>query len=546
MTTPPLSPRHARSFVLVAVLVIVTSAILLATGVLFMAQGRAADAGNAMQTAQDRMLAWSGVQAVMSRLNDQRDRLLAGEAPQLDRQYTIYEIGGSSQAAGNRLGVVRLLPMSGPVVNTSATADEQLFCMESGKVDLNAVDADALARTGLVDQPTAQAIVQHRESLGRPLQSELELLNITGGTSGSGVLITPEMLYGPMEELKPRDQSDIIESDLAERVQDRLGARQDQPRGLLDAVTVYAVEPMLQRSGVLRINLNVPWSEELAQRVTERFGADAANVLKNLFEQGTKFDSDEAIVKTLRRLNVDPAAWPDILDTFTSESGQHHYGRLNINAALQQEWMALPGITEELAMQLVSARGQLSEEHANTICWPVLAGILTPEQFEPLAARLTTRSWTYRIRLAAGEVNADEPEQPLNNPVILEAVIDCSDPTPRVAYLRDITVLQAAAQVALQSTASQPPEFLTEGSNQPEPPASESTQPTATEIDEASPPVEAPTDEEAAADSEAVPGDEAPTSGVGSTPSTATPASGTVSGAAGPSRRRVGRWLGGG
>ena len=48
-------------------------------------------------------------------------------------------------------------------------------------------------------------------------------------------------------------------------------------RGLADAVTVYGFEPALQRSGKLRIDLNVEWSDELAERVTERFGADASS-----------------------------------------------------------------------------------------------------------------------------------------------------------------------------------------------------------------------------------------------------------------------------
>ena len=71
-------------------LVIVGSAVLVATGVLFIAQGRAAEVAGSSDAVQSRALAWSGLQAVMARLADQRVRLLAGQTPEVDRQYTIY------------------------------------------------------------------------------------------------------------------------------------------------------------------------------------------------------------------------------------------------------------------------------------------------------------------------------------------------------------------------------------------------------------------------------------------------------------------------
>src|SRR5438552_6062465 len=77
-----------RAFVLIAVLVIVGSALYVATALMFQAQADVISAGRAAQVAQSRALAWSGVQAVMSRLNEQRDRILAGQGPRLDDQYT--------------------------------------------------------------------------------------------------------------------------------------------------------------------------------------------------------------------------------------------------------------------------------------------------------------------------------------------------------------------------------------------------------------------------------------------------------------------------
>src|SRR5690606_27163315 len=105
----------------------------------------------------------------------------------------------------------------------------------------------------------------YRDSLGRPMQSVDELLRVTG--------VTPEALYGPLDSLTPLDDASAREDELATRIGDRLElALGGEARGLADVLTVFSFEPALQRSGVLRINLNVPWSEELAARLDDRFG----------------------------------------------------------------------------------------------------------------------------------------------------------------------------------------------------------------------------------------------------------------------------------
>ncbi len=221
-----------KGFVLIAVLVVVGSAILVATGLLFIAQGRAADTAGAAESAQSRALAWSGVQVVMGQLNDQRERILNGELPRLDRQYTIYE-------TRNRLGVIRLLPMS--------PGGDSLLSPEAGKLDLNSITAENLAKTGMIDPAIAAAVVSYRDQkLHRPFQSESELLNVPGG------VITPTMFYGSIDQIKPRDQAQHVEGDLAERVLNRL--QPQTARGVADIATVFSVETLLQKNGSPQIN----------------------------------------------------------------------------------------------------------------------------------------------------------------------------------------------------------------------------------------------------------------------------------------------------
>ncbi|MHC5114558.1 MAG: hypothetical protein ACYTGP_09045 [Planctomycetota bacterium] len=421
--------RSRRAFVLIAVLVIVGSALLVATSLLFLIQAEAAAAAGQAASAQARALAWSGVQALMQRLDEQRDLILEGDTPQLDEEYILYE-------TETRVGVVRLLPV-GP--------DGGLIVPEAGRLDLHGVTADDLLATGLVDDATARAIVSDRDGGG--LQSVAQLLQVEG--------VTPSMLYGPIEEIRLIDDAMFAETSLDDRVADRLG--DDAPRGLADVVTVYSFEPPLQASGDLRINLNTEWSEELGERVADRFGEDAAQVLGGLFRAGATFESDADIVRNLRRLGVPLEDWAEPLDVFTTESGEFIFGRLDINAAPYEALLALPTIEPDTASQIVRVREDLGAQERSSILWPALEGILDQLQYEELAGRITTRSWVYRLRLAAGEMPAEDIDGALDNPVIYEAVIDLCAPTPRIAYLRDVTLLETTARIAAASAPEDDP-----------------------------------------------------------------------------------------
>lgn len=423
----PTFPARRRSFILLAVLVITASALLVATSLLFAIDASLAGSAGERDRTQMRMLAWSGVRAVASRLDEQRDRILGGELAELDDEYVIYETDGV-------VGRVRLLPV---------TEGDDLLAPESARVDLNTADAAALAATGLVEAPTAAAIVAYRDGpRGGAFQSVAELLDVPG--------VDFETVYGPIEDIEIADDAVGTTRDLGERVGDRLSDA--SPRGLADVVTVHAVEPALQRTGVKRINLNTVWSEELGRRVDERFGEGSGAALQRIMQAGTSFEDESRIVQVLRFFAVEAQEWPDLLDALTAETGDYHFGRLNINAASTEALMTLPGIGAEEAAQIVRVRDGLSEDDRSTIVWPLLREIVPAEAYDDLAGRITTRSWTYRVRLAAFEersrVGDDGEDAVPVFPVIVEAVIDLCDPQARIAYLRDITHLETAAILA--------------------------------------------------------------------------------------------------
>ena len=407
---------------LIAVLLVMGGTVLIATSLLFVAQAEMAGSARTADTVRSRALAWSGVQAAIVRLNEQRDVILEGDVPRLDEQFVIYE-------TPSRLGVARLLP-AGP-------GGERLV-PEPAKLDLNSVDAEILVDTGMVDEAEAEAIVDHRDgTLGRPYQSVGELLGVEG--------LSVETLYGPIEEWAGSDESEFVGDGLPAAAE---SGAPEALRGLGDVATVYSFEPAIQRNGKLRINLNTPWSEELGERVSERFGSDAAQTLQRIMESGTTFDTEAKIFEVLRFFEVPVDDWPGIVDAFTTEEGDFHFGRLDINTAPYEALAALPGLEPEQAAEIVQVRDEVDPDERATIAWPAIQGIVEPEAYDLLAGRITTRSWTWRLRLAAGEVDAEDPEAQLLDPVLYEVVIDLSAPRPRVAFLRDITWMRATALIA--------------------------------------------------------------------------------------------------
>jgi DNA uptake protein ComE-like DNA-binding protein len=429
-------PFHRRCFVLIAMLVVIGSSLLVATSLLFVAQTEVAVSVGTREAAQARALAWSGVQAVMAQLRDQRDRILRGDLPAIDDRCLIYE-------HGLRVGMVRLLPVSGH-------AGDSILVPEAGKLDVNAVDAAAMALTGCMAEDVAQAIVSYRDAApGARLHSTADLLRVPGAG------VTAETLYGSLSEI-------TVLGDVHAEGHDRPYHVMSLPAesrmyGWADVLTVHAVEPSVQMSGEPCINVTAAWSDELERQVTARFGgtpegaSGGASRLMQVLEVAGPLDSGAGLIQALRSLQIAPEDWPPFLDAFCTSSEPLRVGRLDINTASFEALSTLPSLTRQQAAQMVRLRGELSADERASIAWPMLTQIISPEQFEALVDHITTRSWTYRIRLAAGEATVDEPHAWTSHPVIYEVVIDLSGRRPRVAYLRDITVLQETSTIAAES-----------------------------------------------------------------------------------------------
>ncbi|MFG0252566.1 MAG: helix-hairpin-helix domain-containing protein [Phycisphaerales bacterium JB038] len=456
-----------RATILLSVLVVVVIGTLIGTTMTMIAGAQRASVESAGMRAQSRALALSGLRAVVAELADQRRDLLRGDEPRLTPEWTLFE------ARDGRLGVVRLLPI-GP--------ESERFLSESAKLDLNSHSAETLARLPFADPTLAQRLASQAKA--QPLSSLGGLLKLKG--------VTPEQLFGA----SGREESPVLggEAGVDAVVFDTEFGAQAGPAVLGDLLTVFAFDPNVQTGldsnrpeqflGRRRINLNRDWSEQLDRAIRRRYEDDLADAVKAGMQGGLTFPSDERLIELLVGSGLEAEGWGAILDGFTAWREPYHYGKVDINRAAPEVLAALPGLDAAVAQDIVEVRRQLGDQHKRSPAWPVVEGIMTPEQFKEAGPWLATRSLQWRVRIEGG-FRAGQPGgmQPvglspadlappseadfaaggydeevsdrLEQPVVLEAVIDLAGNVPRVAYLRDLSLYETAARVRTVALAAE-------------------------------------------------------------------------------------------
>lgn len=128
---------------------------------------------------------------------------------------------------------------------------------------------------------------------------------------------------------------------------------------------------------------------------------------------------------------------PDLLDRTTTQADQElFYGRINVNTASREALLAVPGMTEDYADLILTARplgAELGGSAASTgMAWLLTDGVLTPEEYMRFERYLTGRSFVYRVQ-AIGCF----PGLPVQARV--EAVVDVSGTLPRVRAWQDLS-----------------------------------------------------------------------------------------------------------
>lgn len=409
-----------RGLVLPLVLLVGLGLLLVAASAASLAGAERVGMDQVRRQAESRLVARSALAAVQAELAGARERILDGRAVELPDELVLWDEDG-------RLAVVRLLPVDDAGVRASS---------EAARLDLNTVTAERLVATGFVDEILAEAIVAERGRRGT-FASVDELLDVPG--------VSPLRLYGEARLFGDEGGVDMAASSASGASGSGFAAIDEAP--LAELLTVHAWEPELQNDGRLRIPIGTEWSDELGRRLDERFGEGTSAFVKPVFDRGDGFADRRAIVDFLVQLGADVDEWGDPLDALSYTEGVFGFGRLDLNRASEAAIASLPGVDATTAAELASVREELSDDERRTWWWPVTRELVEPEVFAGFADLVTNRSWTWRVRIEAGFVDTEAPDGPIANPVRLEAVVDLSEPRPRLAFVRDVTLLGAVAQI---------------------------------------------------------------------------------------------------
>ncbi len=431
---PPRGPRRPRrGVVLVAVILVVAVSILIASGMVARSTGDRLQLSGEQRRVQQRIAAFSGVRVTMAALAEDREAIFEGRSPLPPPEEDVL------WTADGQEWIVRRLPV-GPAGET--------IVAEAGKLDLAVVEREQLLATGVFDPDAVDAILAARDAAaGRRLSAVEELAAAPG--------VDPGLVLGPLEDLRTRSAADGASRDVGERVLDRLRAGRVETAA--DLLTVHAVEPAVRRDGRRRIEL--PLGRDLDAGAVRRdleqqlaggtpTGGQEGMVINTLLDGRTRLDRPGAVVSELLRFRMPPETWGPVLDAFSTEPADEHVGRLDLNTASAAALRAIPGIDEPTAEAIVDARDGLDADERWTIAWPVMRGIVEPEAFVAMADRLTTRCFTWRVRVAVGRRSASGgADERLRDVTVLEAVVDLTGPAPRLAELREVTHLELAARL---------------------------------------------------------------------------------------------------
>ncbi len=424
--------RGRRGVILLATFVVVVIAAMTAGAVVQMTAVQRLGLAASGARAQSRALAWSGVLGVMTELETQREALLRGGEPELTREWTVYETDGGER------GVVRLRLIGGRTARS-----------EAALLDMNSATEAMLAGLGAVGEEGATRITAAREealfgSIAEALSAADLLPNEAGSETGSGDVQTP---------------------------------------ALRDLVTVFSADPLVQagvgpegnrHAGEACVSVRGEWDEALRRSLERRFSpavldavqppppeeeADAAAPASSADSSGSAAPRPQPpatmaeFIQRVQQAGLSPEALAEAMDTFTIEDAGYRFGRVDIMRAPEAVLRCIPGVDEIAAAAIVERRESLDEESRLSAAWLLTDGILTEEAFREAAAHVTTRTLQWRIIVEAGIEDASTEgalgeAAPLRNRASLEAVIDVAGERARVAYLRDVTLLESAAALA--------------------------------------------------------------------------------------------------
>jgi DNA uptake protein ComE-like DNA-binding protein len=405
--TPHASARigdssQTRGSILLMVMMMIVLGALVGTTLILRAGAEQAAADGSLQRMRLRALVLSGVAGLISEIESQRPRLLDGDDPYLTREWTLWETAGWR-------GVVRLAPIRGEAPIASS---------ESSKIDINIATPEMLAAVPGMTEESAKAIV---------------------GVRASTLIGSPESLadHAVLEAIMIGEDEAHNENPFVHFTSFAFDA--NCQIGLSDEVRSFAGEP--------RFQLTVGWSDEVENELRNRVSRPGLEVLKTALMGGTP-DNESVLVAALLAAGASAEVCGEVLDAVTTTDDLYPRGRIDINRAPAEVLRCIPGFDSAVADRIISARVGLDARKRRNVAWPLMEGLITPEQFAQAVKWITIRSLVWRVRVEAViEPTGNESQgRPAGGGLMAwEIVVDASAPVARIAYIRDVTYLPAVA-----------------------------------------------------------------------------------------------------
>lgn len=294
-----------------------------------------------------------------------------------------------------------------------------------------------------------------------PLDSVEELLLVKG--------VTPALLFGA--DANHNGVIDIEEEQAAGEFE------ADQVLGWANYLTLYSKEKNFTRAGLQKININGGNLEQLYNDLSSALREEWASyiVAYRLFGPYTPSEDDETdgvitgddldlegegsftflqaldLVDTFVRVESGgdtiivespiksdslPFALPVLMDNLSVYDKPVVIGRLNINQCSRQLMLGLPGMTEEIADEIISKRDIVLDDpdgadlNRNWETWILAEGIVTLEEMKTMFPFVTAKGHVHRAEVvgffAEGKISSRA-----------SVVFDTTDLFPRILFWRD-------------------------------------------------------------------------------------------------------------
>lgn len=316
---------------------------------------------------------------------------------------------------------------------------------EASKVNINYAPKELLVRLPRVTEEVADSIIDWRDAdtnpgasgaedsyygglspsykaKNQPFETVEELLYVRG--------MTLEILYGEDANLNGRLDPNEDDGSATPPDDDRDGVLDP---GLYALVTVWSADRNTTLEDEPRVNVNTAPPDQLRQAGLQ------GNEIQSIIQARGQGGGLRSLAHLLGTLS--PQRFKQVADRLTIFEGERVPGQVNVNTAPKVVLLALPGITEEIAVRLLDYRSQPGVDLSN-IGW--LTDVTQAQEFQQFANYVTVRSHQFRIH-AVGRVGTPyaslTAESEVERPGAFRRMVAVFDrlatPRPRLVYWKD-------------------------------------------------------------------------------------------------------------